>query len=100
MTKDRVPTEDKEELQNPDGIDVALIFAAPPRYYRRDRIYWRGHKSGILGINLGADLGLETLDVVIEDYISKEPIINDPSSAMTKKQRKITSVQSCRINSR
>ena len=26
--------------------------------------------------------------MVIEDYISKEPIINDPSSAMTKKQRK------------
>ena len=38
--------------------------------------------------NPGAELGLENLDVVVEDYISKEPIINDPSSAMTKKQGK------------
>ena len=41
--------------------------------------------------NLGAELGLENLDMDIEDYFSKEPIINDPSSAMTKKQRKIFS---------
>ena len=41
--------------------------------------------------NLGAELGLENLHMVIEDYSSKEPIINDPSSAMTKKQRKILS---------
>ena len=41
--------------------------------------------------NLGAELGLENWDMVIEDYSSKEPIINDPSSAMTKKQRKIFS---------
>ena len=39
--------------------------------------------------NLGAELGLENLDMDIEDYFSKEPIINDPSAAMTKKQRKI-----------
>ena len=38
VIRDRVPIEDKEELQNPDDIDVALIFAAPPRYYRRDSI--------------------------------------------------------------
>ena len=41
--------------------------------------------------NLGAELGLENFDMVIEEYFSKEPIINDHSSAMTKKQRKIFS---------
>ena len=34
VVRDRVPLEDKEELQNPDDIDVALIFAVPPRFYR------------------------------------------------------------------
>ena len=34
VVRDRVPLEDKEELQNPDDIDVALIFAGPPRFYR------------------------------------------------------------------
>ena len=38
VIRDRVPIEDKEELQNPDDADVAQIFAAPPRYYRRDSI--------------------------------------------------------------
>ena len=34
VVRDRVPLEDKEELQNPDDVDVALIFAVPPRFYR------------------------------------------------------------------
>ena len=34
VVRDRVPMEDKEELQNPDDVDVALIFALPPRFYR------------------------------------------------------------------
>ena len=51
--KDRVLIEDKEELQNPD---VALIFAGRDTH-RRDRIYWRGHKSGILGLKPWCRLG-------------------------------------------
>ena len=57
VIRDRVPIEDKEELQNPDDIDVALIFAAPPRYYRRDSTYWRGNECGILGIKPWCRIG-------------------------------------------
>ena len=34
MVRDRAPMEDKEELQNPHDVEVALIFALPPRFYR------------------------------------------------------------------
>ena len=36
-----------------------------------------------------AELGLEDLDHAIDQYLVKDPIIKDPSSAMTKRQRKI-----------
>ena len=34
VVRNRAPIGDKEWLQNPDDVDVALIFALPPRFYR------------------------------------------------------------------
>ena len=66
---------------DPDNINVVLIFALPPRYWKLEGndqescvTFW----ASDLGAELG-ELGIDNFDLVMDQYFAKDPIIEDPS---------------------
>jgi hypothetical protein len=98
VARERVPIDSVETISDmatepyltTEDIDVMLIFALPPRYWinnTNDRQIPLCFYSSDIGSQL-RELGLEDMDHEIDQYFSKDPIIEEKSSAMTKKQRK------------
>ena len=96
IVSERKPIKDEEWFdwmgdRDPADIDVALIFAQPSRWWKVERTdaeanvcFWSSDMKDELQA-----LELEELDLEIDQYFSKDPIVEYRASAMTKRQRNV-----------
>jgi hypothetical protein len=71
ISSECAPIDDKEDFdKDAEDIDVVLIFALPPRYWKLDDNK-KETNVAFWASNLGEELGLENLDLELDDYFPK-----------------------------